>query len=136
MKSLVLFLLPVVVFATDIEFREVENLKAAEAHVQKLVHEIRWLYQDDSEFLAAFNAAQKKWEAYCEAAMLARFPTKKKDEYGSVYPVAFAAAKISLVDARIKELMLWTTGTEEGDVSKGSVKYKKELEEIRKKRKG
>jgi hypothetical protein len=50
--------------------------------------------------------------------------------------LAYAVTKLGLVEARIKDLTLWLDGTEEGDVSKGSVKLKSELDEVRRRKKG
>lgn len=107
------------------------------AHLEKLVAEIRWLYREDTEFISAFELAQKKWQEYYDATMVARFPAKDPTQaYGSVFPIAYAAVKRPIVEARINELLTWTTGTDEGDVSQGSVKRRSEIEAMWKKRPG
>jgi hypothetical protein len=110
---------------------EVEGLQMTQARLAQLVMEIHRLYRDDPRFLAAFDLSQKKWEEYCAATINARFPTDI--EYGSVFPIAVAAVKQPLIEARIQEISAWTNGTVEGDVSKGSVKFSEELDAIRKK---
>jgi hypothetical protein len=66
----------------------------------------------------------------------ARFPGEdKRVEYGSVYDLVATMIRTGMINERIKELSLWTEGTEEGDVSAGSVKWKKDLAKIRKSRK-
>jgi hypothetical protein len=135
--AILLWAIPTFCAAATFEHREITNLKARERQLQAAIVEIRSLYRDDVAFIAAFDTAQKKWEEYCSAMLEARFPAKRKlEEYGSVYELAFAVTKLGLVDARIKDLALWIVGTEEGDVSKGSVKLKSELDEIRRRKKG
>jgi hypothetical protein len=135
--ALVLCLVPTLCLAANVEYPEFAQFDARQAKLKATVAEIRSLYRGDHEFIAAFDAAQKKWEDYCAAMLKARFPAKKKqEEYGSVYEFAYVVVKTGMIDARIKELSLWTEGTEEGDVSKGSVKYTKELDEIRNRKKG
>ena len=130
-------LVPVLLFAAPLEYPEFAALDARQASLASLVKEIRSLYRDDARFIAAFDTAQKKWDEYCAAMLEARFPAKDKlVEYGSVYRLAYAVVKTGLIEARIEELTLWVDGTEEGDVTAGSVKWKKELDEIRKRRKG
>lgn len=130
--ALILCLAPTLCLAANADYPEFAQLEARQAKLKATLTEIRSLYREDHEFIAAFDTAQKKWEEYCRAMLEARFPAKKKrEEYGSVYDLAIAGIRIGMVDDRIKELSLWIEGTEEGDVSKGSVKLKKELDDIR-----
>jgi hypothetical protein len=135
--AILLLAIPALCAATTVEHREIADLRARERQLQAAIAEIRWLYRDDRTFIAAFDTAQKKWDEYCSAMLEARFPAKKKqEEYGSVFELAYAVTKLGLMEARLKDLALWTEGTEEGDVSKGSVKLKSELDEIRRQEKG
>lgn len=139
MKYLALFLLvfPLLGFSRSQEYVEVAKINELNAHLEKLVAEIRWLYREDTEFISAFELAQKKWQEYYDATMVARFPAKDPTQaYGSVFPIAYAAVKRPIVEARINELLTWTTGTDEGDVSQGSVKRRSEIEAMWKKRPG
>lgn len=132
---LLLLLFPAFCFAKTTEYHEIADLESKETQLKVLLSEVHCLYSDDVEFIAAFDTAQIKWEEYCASSLEARFPAKKKTEqYGSVYPIVYAILKKGLLDMRIKELLLWTEGTQEGDVSKGSVKFKNELDEIRKRK--
>ena len=134
---LMLLVWPVAGFGTTVEYAEVAKLKAYEAQLEDTILEVRMLYRDDAVFLAAFQKAQTQWEQYCAAALEARFPAKDKQEvYGSAYPIAYAAVKQGLIKVRIAELSIWTSGIDEGDVAKGSVKFKRELDELRKQKKG
>ena len=136
MIALIVCLSSTLCFAANSDYSEFAQLEARQAKLKATLAEIRVLYREDHEFLAAFDTAQKKWEEYCRAMLEARFPAKnKREEYGSVYDLAIAGVRIGMLDDRIKELSLWTEGTEEGDVSKGSVKLKKELDDIRKSKK-
>ena len=104
--------------------------------LDEMILEIHYLYSDDQRFLHAFDTAQKKWEDYCDAMMEARFPGEDKQmEYGSIYPFAFSAQLAGLLKIRIAEMSPWTEGTEEGDVTSGSVAIKEHLDELRRSRK-
>ena len=132
MKPWLLFLfLLSTALARSVEHREIQELNDRDAQLKNSLCKIHALYRDDPTFLSALDSSQKAWESYCDATLAARFPAINKTEaYGSAFPIAYASVKKSLVETRIKELSLWVEGTEEGDVSKGSVKLKKELDEM------
>jgi hypothetical protein len=134
--ALILLLIPAMCLAANDDYPEFAQLKAREAKLKATLAEIRSLYSDNQKFLAALNTAQKKWDEYCSAMLEARFPGEdKRVEYGSVYDLVATMIRTGMINERIKELSLWTEGTEEGDVSAGSVKWKKDLAKIRKSRK-
>lgn len=134
MKLLILLLLfPVAVaFSLTQESMAIHELKSAEMNLALVLSEIRSLYRDEPEFLAALSISQQKWEEYRDAALTARFPKHDKlAEYGSVYPVAYATVRCHSIKQRVAELNVWLEGVDAGEVAAGSVKRKRELEELR-----
>lgn len=88
-------------------------------------------YSDQPIFVERLREAQRAWLKFRDAQLGMRFPVaakqNPKDEYGSVYPDCYAEYKAELTQQRTKQLSLWLTGIEEGDVCSGSVKKPEEL---------
>ena len=65
---------------------------------------------------------QKAWEAYRDAQLAALYPElpaeKINAEYGSVYPMCYAALRTELTEGRIRDLKAMT-GLGEGDACSG-----------------
>jgi hypothetical protein len=59
----------------------------------------------DADVLVAFDDAQAKWQAYCEA--WANFEAGDPATGGTIWPVAYAGAAQSTIERRIEELGLF-----------------------------
>ena len=109
-----------------------QEVNAQQARLDSLVAEIKRLYADDKPFLAALNASQKKWSAYCASVIDMQFPHEDiVGEYGSAYFIVAPLITADLIKARIKQLSQWTEGYEEGECGTGSIKRREELAELR-----
>ncbi|MBS0582187.1 MAG: DUF1311 domain-containing protein [Proteobacteria bacterium] len=97
--------------------------------------QIQLKYADQSLFLKKLKAAQLLWLQFRDAEMEAKFPVDKQEnprfQYGSVYPMCWAGYKAALTSARVRDLKVWLTGEQEGDVCMGSVKLSDELSKIK-----
>jgi uncharacterized protein YecT (DUF1311 family) len=94
--------------------------KELNATFQKILKE----YIADTIFTMNLKKAQKTWIQFRDAEMDAKFPESPDHVYGSVAPMCWAMYKTDLTKERVKQLQVWLTGIEEGDVCAGSVKIK------------
>ena len=80
-------------------------------------------YVKDPQFLAKLRRAQRRWLAFRDAHLEARFPkADKQAEYGSIYSTCRCTILEQLTEQRTQEVKLWADGIPEGDVCNGSVK--------------
>jgi len=86
------------------------DLRNAESKLETLLRDLG-ISKDSPE--------QKAWEAYRDAQLAALYPElpaeKIISEYGSVYPMCYAALKTTLTEGRIRDLKSLTSSGE-GDV--------------------
>jgi uncharacterized protein YecT (DUF1311 family) len=95
-----------------------------EAQMNLLLDDIRRLYANQSEFLAALEAAQSAWLTFRKAHLEARYPASdKRSAYGSIYPRCYQMAYVALTQTRIAQLQQWVDGVPEGEVCAGSIRF-------------
>ena len=90
-----------------------KDLSRAESQLEKVLKDLG-IRKDSPE--------QKAWEAYRDAQLAALYPELPVEkiiaEYGSVYPMCYAALKTKLTEGRIRDLKALTSPGE-GDVCSG-----------------
>ena len=90
-----------------------KDLRRAEAELEKVLKDLG---------ISKGSPEQKAWEAYRDAQLAALYPELPVEkiiaEYGSVYPMCYAALKTKLTEGRIRDLNALTNPSE-GDVCAG-----------------
>ena len=105
------------------------DFKQADAELNRVYQQLQLVYQDNPQFLAKLKQSQRTWIKLRDADLAMRFPAENTAfEYGSVYPMCYAAVATELTTQRISFLKQWLSGIEEGDVCSGSVKTPAQLE--------
>ena len=117
---------------TQSKMNETENDKLikSEKRMATVLKQINVLYADSPVFLKKLRISQTCWEKFRDAHLDALYPDLNNNtlqEYGSVFPMAYAMEKRNLTEQRIKELMLWINGVPEGTLGAGSVKFTSQL---------
>ena len=98
------------------------NYEIAETARSQTISKIKALYFDQPEFLIALKESEAAWEKFRESFLEMLFPGEdKRHLYGSVYPMVYNHHKATLTEQHIKELQIWLTGKEEGELGFGSV---------------
>ena len=123
---------------TQSKMNETENDKLikSEKRMATVLKQINVLYADSPVFLKKLRISQNCWKKFRDAHMDAIYPAADKQalqEYGSVFPMAYAMEKRRLTEQRIKELSVWINGVPEGTVGAGSVKFTSQLKAERNK---
>ncbi len=100
------------------------SFKAADKELNSLYQKILKDYADDPVFIASFKKAQRCWIAFRDAQLKMRYPDREPGYYGSVQPLFEAMYLTELTKDRIKALLPWIEGAQEGDLSAGTVRVK------------
>jgi uncharacterized protein YecT (DUF1311 family) len=109
------------------ETAEKSSMKS-DQEMEVVLKKIAFLYKDKKLFLEKLRVSQECWLKFRKAQLDALYPAKDKQAaYGSVFPTAYASEKDALNKLRIKQLMVWINGIEEGNVGAGSVKFKSQF---------
>lgn len=98
----------------------------ADKELNKVYNRVLEKYKDDKVFIAKFKKAELAWIKFKDAELEAIYPEPYKDNmvnYGSVYPMCVNDIAAEMTKERIKQLKLWLTGIEEGDVCAGSRRH-------------
>ena len=102
---------------------------AADKELNAVYRQILVEYKDEPLFLEKLKAAEELWIKLRDAEVEARFPIADGENplhaWGSSYPMSFAYYRAELTRERTKHLRIWLDGIEEGDLSAGSVHWKK-----------
>lgn len=98
--------------------------KEADKKLNSLYQKILKDYADDPVFIASFKKAQRCWIAFRDAQLKMRYPDREPGYYGSVQPLFEAMYLTELTKDRIKALLPWIEGAQEGDLSAGTVRVK------------
>lgn len=107
------------------------DFKTADAELNRVYRQLQLIYQDDPQFLAKLKQSQRTWIKQRDADLAMRFPAANTAlEYGSVYPMCYAAVATELTTQRIGFLKQWLSGIEEGDVCSGSVKTPQQIKAV------
>jgi hypothetical protein len=82
--------------------------------IRAMVAELRLLYSNDSDFLAALDASQKAWENFAEKELALRFPgyPEVMHNYGTSTATVYHQASIEVSLIRVRELMPWIMGAD------------------------
>jgi uncharacterized protein YecT (DUF1311 family) len=103
-----------------------QETDAGDRALNKTYRSIIKKYADQPLFVERLRVAQRAWLKFRDAQIAMRFPVAQqqdpKRDYGSVYPMCYGMYKAELTRQRTKELSLWLSGIEEGDVCSGSIK--------------
>lgn len=101
-----------------------KKYQSVDAKLNQVYSDILAEYKTDSVFINNIKKSQKLWVQWRDAELLAKYPNKDTNEAGSVNPMCVDIFFTELTQARIKQLLVWIDGIEEGDVCGGSVKNK------------
>lgn len=99
--------------------------KKADAEMNAVYRQVLDKYKSETAFVAKFKTAQRAWIAFRDAHLESVYPEPNKlQAYGSVNPMCRCAVLAELTAERTKQLKLWLSGAEEGDVCSGSVRIR------------
>lgn len=104
----------------DINYGAKADFDKADARLNKVYQQARAKHKGESTLLQKLQKAQQAWIVFRDAHVEARFPDADKSNYGSAYAMCYWTEMAELTDARSKQLQLWVTGAEEGDMCSGS----------------
>jgi uncharacterized protein YecT (DUF1311 family) len=108
-----------------------QDADAADRTLNTTYRSIIKKYADQPLFVERLREAQRAWVRFRDAQIAMRFPVAPqqdpKGDYGSAYPTCYGMYKAELTRQRTKELSLWLSGIEEGDVCSGSIKRPEEI---------
>lgn len=99
-----------------------KNYKKADKELNNVYNAILREYKADTLFIKNFKKAQRIWVQFRDAQMDAKYP--HPNEYGSIFPTCYYMELQELTNERTKQIRIWLTGIEEGDLCSGSVKIK------------
>lgn len=109
---------------TELNQQACTSFQKADAALNSAYQDILAKYKDDAEFIQQFTAAQKKWIEFKEAYVASRYLPVRRDSYGSVEPMCECSLLEKITTDRVKQLMEWVDGIEEGDVCLGTLRVK------------
>jgi uncharacterized protein YecT (DUF1311 family) len=109
---------------SDLNEEAAKNYQKADKELNSTYQEILKEYHEDTIFIKNLQAAQKIWIQFRDAEMKAKYPDREVGYYGSVQPMCWSMYMTDLTNDRTKDLKVWLSGIEEGDVCTGSVKIK------------
>jgi uncharacterized protein YecT (DUF1311 family) len=99
-----------------------KNYKKADKELNTVYNAVLREYKTDTAFIKNFKKAQRLWVQFRDAQMDAKYP--HPNEYGSIFPTCYYTELQELTNERTKQIRIWLTGIEEGDLCSGSVKLK------------
>ena len=101
-----------------------KNLRDTESRMNNMLDQIIKKNFEEPLFIDKFKAAQKAWEIFRDAELLAIYPHANDDDvylyYGRVYIMCYYIERTELTLNRIKQLNQWVEGVHEEDVCVGS----------------
>ncbi|WP_319471536.1 lysozyme inhibitor LprI family protein [uncultured Pseudodesulfovibrio sp.] len=119
-----------VAFAQDSYEKAPTSYSQAAETMTAMVKQIHELYAGKPAFLTKFDASQKAWEEYRRLHIEALYPGGRSS-YGSSYNNCAPLESLRLAKERINIINQWITGTIEGDVCGGTVRWVTEEEYVR-----
>lgn len=97
------------------------NYKKADEQLNSVYSQILKKYKDDKVFIVKLQKAELAWIKFRDAEIEAIYPEEDKlRNYGTVYPMCVNKILTKMTQQRLKELKLWLTGIQEGEVCAGS----------------
>lgn len=116
---------------TEINQCAAQSLQEAEAELNRVYEKIKEVYIEDKTFLEKLEKAQFAWTKSKEADFELKFPHIDEPRfYGSVFSMCSTEYKAKLTLQRVDFLKHWTTGSESGDICRGSQVPQSYLKEI------
>lgn len=97
------------------------DFEKVDLKLNRVYRQIMREYSSDTVFIKNAREAQTLWIKFRDAQVDMKYPP---NESGTVLPMCRYYYMQELTAERIKELMPWVNGVEEGDVCSGSVKMK------------
>ena len=105
--------------------RDAENsYEAADKELNNVYKKTLTEYAPDTLFIKNLKISQRLWIEFRDAEMAMKYPAYGASHYGSASAMCWLIYEEQLTRERIKTLMQWLDGIEEGDVCHGSVKIK------------
>ena len=106
-----------------------EESEKVDAELNRVYKQLFRKYKDQPVFLKKLRLAQRAWLKFRHAHVLSIFPQEDDPHYhyGTAMIDCSCLQLAHLTRTRVEQLKAWLRGTEEGDLCKGSVKYKHEL---------
>ena len=130
MKKIILGSILCVLFINLLGQTQVEMNTKAKAEYEKADKDLNQVYQrlmqeykNDTVFIKSTKEAQRQWVKFRDAQVKMKYPPYR-DAVESVLPICRNYYLRELTNNRIKEIMEWLDGIEEGDVCSGSIKIK------------
>jgi uncharacterized protein YecT (DUF1311 family) len=127
-KMLILFIF--IIFSVTYGQTQLElNKKAktdfenADNKLNKVYKEILLKYRNDTTFIKSMKEVQKIWIKFRDAQLKMKFPPYAAEKESILEMCKFNYLEELTMD-RIRELVQWINGVEEGDVCSGSIKIK------------
>tara|TARA_R110001583_G_scaffold113965_2_gene264421 strand:+ start:836 stop:1228 length:393 start_codon:yes stop_codon:yes gene_type:complete len=108
------------------ELNKIANLEYSKADkdLNNIYQHILTEYKTDKIFVENLKKSQRIWIEFRDAELEMKYPKRESGYYGSVHPMCIAFYLKELTERRTKNLKVWKSGIEEGDVCIGSVKMK------------
>ncbi len=101
-----------------------DDFASADAELNRVYRQVLQKHADNRAFTAKLRTAQRRWLAFRDAHLGARFPLSINENprvrYGSVYTECHMREATSLTLARIEQLKKWLEDVPEGEVCIGS----------------
>ena len=107
------------------------EFRIADDELNKTYNQILRIYKDNAEFIEKLKTAQRAWLVFRDAHLASIYPKAKPVEYGSIKPVCRCDILSKLTNERTKALNVWLTGVDEGETCAGSIKFKGELNRLK-----
>lgn len=78
-------------------------------------------FKADTIFVNNFLKSQQIWTNFLDAEMSMKYPVYPNEPRGSSEPMCWSLYRTQLVNERVKKLMEYLVGIDEGDICRGSV---------------
>ncbi|OSZ78844.1 hypothetical protein CAP35_11515 [Chitinophagaceae bacterium IBVUCB1] len=109
----------------DLNMEAKEAFQKADSELNIIYKKVIKLHSADSIFISNLKKSQRLWTQFRDAEMDMMYPDYGPlYPYGSVRPMCWSYYKESLTRERIKTLMQWIVGIDEGDVCRGTIPSK------------
>jgi uncharacterized protein YecT (DUF1311 family) len=116
------------------QVREVEDsfeeLRKADAELNRVYQRVRELYRDDPMFLPKLKEAQRAWIKFRDAEVEAMYPPYEGSYDLRGTRMGISQYEADLTNDRIKMLQQWLDGVEEGEVGNISINLREDLQRL------
>ncbi|MCH2224358.1 MAG: DUF1311 domain-containing protein [Crocinitomicaceae bacterium] len=101
-----------------------DRFTVAKTELNEVYNQILTEYSSDSIFVESLKRSQWSWEIFRDAQLEMRYPNYGPGYYGSSHVMCLSLYKAKLTKERTEQLKAWIVGIQEGDICKGSMKFK------------